>query len=129
LFWGNIALEIIRSNTLLLRKLFIGFALIISFSDFLYTTAVSLLQSKNEVPFLKTSLFSGCFTVVLAFIALKLCNMGVLGLILAPGIARMCYQNWKWPLEVIKDLKIKPNDISVTYREMLFKIKFFGARD
>ncbi len=32
-------------------------------------------------------------------------DAGLWGLILAPGIVQLAYQNWKWPLEVYRDLK------------------------
>jgi hypothetical protein len=35
-------------------------------------------------------------------------------MILAPGIAQICYQNWKWPLVVIKELHIKPKDYYIS---------------
>ena len=30
-------------------------------------------------------------------------DLKLVGMILAPTIAQLVYQNWKWPLEVIKD--------------------------
>jgi O-antigen/teichoic acid export membrane protein len=120
-FLGSPVLKILGSGTPLLRKIFIIAALVISFSDAFYTTSITLLQSKNQVPFLKTSLFSGAFSIVLLFVLLKVGNMGVLALILAPGIARMCYQNWKWPLSVIKDLRITLKDVYLTCRELIIR--------
>jgi O-antigen/teichoic acid export membrane protein len=120
-FLGGPVLNILGSNTPLMRKTFTIAVLVVSFSDTFYITAISILQSKNQVPFLKTSLFSGAFSVVLLFVLLKVGNMGVLALILAPGIARMCYHNWKWPLVVIKDLKITLNDVYLTCRELIMR--------
>ena len=41
---------------------------------------------------------------------LEFTDLGLFSLILAPGIAQAVYQNWKWPMEVIKDLKITKDD-------------------
>jgi hypothetical protein len=64
--------------------------------------------TKNKVPFFKASLISGCFTVVLLFLFLKYTNIGVWGLILSQGIAQG-YNNWKWPMEVLRELSTKNN--------------------
>jgi hypothetical protein len=40
---------------------------------------------------------------------LDIFDMGVLGLILAPGIVQLAYQNWKWPTVVIKEIWGKGN--------------------
>ena len=39
-----------------------------------------------------------------AWIFLSPLHMGIWGLILAPGIAQLAYQNWKWPSVVIKEV-------------------------
>jgi hypothetical protein len=44
--------------------------------------------------------------------AFNFSHLGVIIMILAPGIAQVAYQNWKWPLVVIKDLNITRKDIS-----------------
>ena len=32
-------------------------------------------------------------------------GMGLWGMILAPGIAQLAYQNWRWPSMVIRELR------------------------
>jgi hypothetical protein len=67
--------------------------------------------TKNEVPYFKAALFSGAFTVALMFLFLRYTNFDVWGLILAQGIAQGCYQNWKWPMEVVRELCIERRDV------------------
>jgi hypothetical protein len=67
--------------------------------------------TKNEVPFFKAALFSGAFTIILLFVFLKYTDFGVWGLLLAQGIVQGCYQNWKWPMVVVKELRVKSSDI------------------
>ena len=67
--------------------------------------AGAFLLSKNEVPFFRASLLSAAATLILLFFLLGYLKIGLWGLILAPGIAQLCYQNWKWPMEMIKDIR------------------------
>jgi hypothetical protein len=69
-----------------------------------------MLLTKNEVPFAKASILSGLASVALLFVFLKFTTIGIWGMVLAPGIAQIVYQNWKWPYMVIKDLDIKFRD-------------------
>jgi O-antigen/teichoic acid export membrane protein len=107
LFLGKWALNLIVSQTPLLNQYYIMVALLIALLETNHGNAANLLVTKNEVPFFKASLFSGALTLGLLFVFLRYTGMGVLGLILAPGIAQGCYQNWKWPLVVSKELNTK----------------------
>ncbi|MDR1678980.1 MAG: hypothetical protein LBR81_04300 [Prevotellaceae bacterium] len=104
--FGNWALHLIGSQTPLLASTLIIIALIASWLDYNRGMAECVLATKNDIPFFKASLFTGGLSVILLFLSLKYINLGVGGLILAPATAQICYQNWKWPLEVAKELKI-----------------------
>jgi len=84
--------------------------------------AAQMILTKNEVPFVKASIISGTATIVLLFLSLKFTTIGIWGMILAPGITQIVYQNWKWPLQVIRDLDIKfkdyINSVSTTIRHL-----------
>jgi O-antigen/teichoic acid export membrane protein len=105
LFGGSWALEFIGSNTQLMPCYFILVMLLIYCLEAIHTLSGSLLLTKNEVPFFKASLISGAVTLLLLFIFLKFTNLGVWSLLLAPGLTQLAYQNWKWPIEAIKDIK------------------------
>jgi O-antigen/teichoic acid export membrane protein len=111
LFLGDWALDLIKSKTPLLSKSLIVVALIVSFLETNHARAVGILLTKNIVPFFKTSLYAGGATVILLVVFLHCTNFGVWSLILASGIVQACYSNWKWPVEVAKELKIKVSDI------------------
>ncbi|MDR1582435.1 MAG: hypothetical protein LBS55_04115 [Prevotellaceae bacterium] len=106
-FLGEWALDVIKSQTPLLPKPLMLFALLVYLLEANHGNAGGILLTKNEVPFFRASLFSGVLTVILLFIFFKYTHLGVLGMILAQGIAQGCYQNWKWPIKVIKELRIK----------------------
>jgi O-antigen/teichoic acid export membrane protein len=102
---GEWVLILIKSQTFLLSKPFIAVALLTLAFDYNRGIAECILLTKNEVPFFKASLFTGCFMVTLLFLFLKYTNLGVWSMIMAPCIAQGCYQNWKWPKKVITEFK------------------------
>jgi Na+-driven multidrug efflux pump len=105
LIGGEWTLNLIKSQTSLLSKQFIIVALLVLAFDYNRGIAECFLLTKNEVPFFKASLFTGCFMVILLLLFLKYTNLGVWGMIIAPCIAQGCYQNWKWPQKVIREFK------------------------
>lgn len=123
LLFGDNLLTLIASKTHLLTKLPIVFILIVLYFDNNRGMAEWVLSTKNEIPFFKASLFAGGFMLVLLLVFLKYTNLGIWSLILAPGIAQGFYQNWKWPLVVFKDLKIKPNDFSSNLQLAMQQLK------
>jgi O-antigen/teichoic acid export membrane protein len=111
LLMGERLLYIVGSKTLILENSHLIAALLIAFLSANTSVAGSILLSKNEVPFFKSVLFTGGLILVLLFVCLGYLNLGMWGMILAPGIAQNCYHNWKWNYEVIKDLKITMKDM------------------
>ena len=106
LFLGNWALELIHSKTPLLSQSFIAVALFIYLLETNHGFAGNILVTKNEVPFFKASLFAGCVTLILLFVFFRFTHLGIWSMILAQGIAQGIYQNWKWPMVVVKDLNV-----------------------
>jgi O-antigen/teichoic acid export membrane protein len=123
LFLGNWALQVIGSQTPLLSISFIVLALFIYFLETNHSIAGQFLLTKNEVPFFKAALTAGGITLILLFLFFKHTDLGVFGMILAPGIAQACYQNWKWPAVVINELKIKKKDIYNSFDSIKSSIK------
>jgi O-antigen/teichoic acid export membrane protein len=111
ILFGEWALNLIGSQTPLLSKSFMAIVLLIYLLETNHGQAGNILLTKNEVPYFKAALFSGAFTVILLFVLLEYTDWGVWALVLAQGIAQGCYQNWKWPIEVVKELRIKSDDI------------------
>ena len=107
---GPYLLTLIHSKTQLLSSLMILFLLFFAYLDSNQSIASSLLLSGNEVPFMKSALFTGIMTVSLLFAFLNFTQIGIWSLILAPGISQLVYQDWKWPKTVKRDLKIEFKD-------------------
>ncbi|MDD3080120.1 MAG: O-unit flippase-like protein [Paludibacter sp.] len=110
LLLGNPLLHLIHSKTFLLGTGYLMLMLVFGFLDSCQSISTSTLLTKNEVPFFKSVLISGLVSLVVLMIMLRYFHLGVLAMILAPGITMTAYQNWKWPLETIKESNIKIKD-------------------
>jgi len=102
---GNQILIILESKTLLLNSGITAIIILVTFLEKNHAIAGGFLLTKNEVPYFKASIISGVVTVILLFVFLRIFNWGVWGMILAQGLTQAAYQNWKWPLYLMKDLK------------------------
>lgn len=103
-FLGNWALDLIHSQTHFLPTTMLCVMLFISLLEHNHAQSAGFIMADNKIPFFIPSLVSGTATILLLFIFLSPLHMGIWGLILAPGIAQLAYQNWKWPSVVIKEL-------------------------
>jgi hypothetical protein len=108
--FGNYTLNFIDSRTMLLSTSLTLVALIIYLLENNYNIAIMILLSNNKVPFFRASLSSGIATILLLLIMFNFMNIGLWSLIIAPGIAAL-YNDFKWPFELFKQLKIKKEDI------------------
>ena len=70
-----------------------------------HVTAANYILSSNVVPFFKASLISGISVIIVCYLFLVVMNFGAVSIVLAPAIVQLAYQNWKWPLYLIKNLK------------------------
>ena len=104
IFLGNWALDLIQSQTHFVPTAMLMVMLLISTLEHNHAVSAGFIMADNKIPFFIPSLVSGAATVVLLWIFLSPLHMGIWGLILAPGIAQLAYQNWKWPSVVIKEL-------------------------
>ena len=105
LLFGNPLLELINSSTLLLPPAMAGVLLVIYALEYNHIIAAGFIMADNRIPFFIPSLLSGAATILLILTLVAYFDMGIWGMILAPGIAQLAYQNWKWPSVVIKELK------------------------
>ena len=103
-FLGNWALDLIDSQTTFVPTMMLVVMLIISTLEHNHAVSAGFIMADNKIPFFIPSLVSGAATVVLLWVFLSPLHMGIWGLILAPGLAQLAYQNWKWPSVVIKEL-------------------------
>jgi len=107
--FGNWALQLIGSQTMLLPVGQMTLLLAIHLLERQHTIAWGFILAKNEVPFMVPSLIAAAITLMLTYVFVAPLDWGVWGLILAPGIAQLLYQNWKWPAVTIGELWGKNN--------------------
>ena len=103
-FLGAWALDLIGSQTQFVPVTMLCVMLLISTLEHNHAVSAGFIMADNKIPFFIPSLVSGAATVVLLWVFLSPLQMGIWGLILAPGLAQLAYQNWKWPSVVIKEL-------------------------
>lgn len=105
--WGDWMLCVLKSSTMLLPTGLLILVFIQHYLEYNHSNAAQYLLSRNEVPFFKASLISAVGVLILLGVFVCWLDMGVLGMILAPMIVQAVYQNWKWPLEVVRELRIE----------------------
>lgn len=103
--WGDWLLGLLKSGTMLLPSGLLILVFVQNYLEYNHSNAAQYLLSKNEVPFFKASLISALGVLVLLCVFVVWLDWGVLGMILAPMLVQAAYQNWKWPLEVIKEFR------------------------
>lgn len=101
---GEWALRLIGSQTQFVPPTMLAVMLLINTLEHNHAISGGFIMADNKIPFFIPSLLSGAATVILLWIFLSPLHMGIWGLILAPGLAQLAYQNWKWPSMVIKEL-------------------------
>ncbi len=102
---GNWALNLLGSQTQLLSGALFVFLVIHYYLETNMVNSTEYLLAKNEVPFYKRYLVSGCITVFLLFLLVGYFDWGLWGVIAAPMISQSVLQYWKWTCEVYKELK------------------------
>ena len=122
ILFGQYFFNLLDSQTSLLPPFVILIATLIAFLESNHSIAGNILLSKNEVPFFKPAIISGLATLVLLLITMSFFSSTYMAMILAPGIVQAVYQNWKWPLEVVRELQLSRTDFSVFLRELKFKL-------
>ena len=104
IFLGEWALNLIGSQTQFVPTAMLLVMLLINILEHNHAVSAGFIMADNKIPFFIPSLVSGAATILLLWIFLGPLDMGLWGLILAPGFAQLAYQNWKWPSVVIKEL-------------------------
>ena len=105
IFLGEWALAFMNSQTHFVPIGMLCVMLLISALEHNHAVSAGFIMADNKIPFFIPSLLSGGATVILLFVFLYIFDLGIWGLILAPGLAQLAYQNWKWPSVVIRELR------------------------
>ena len=99
-------LTLIGSKTELPSVLIVTLYCLVTFLERNHSTFAAFISTGNKVPFLESSLIAAFAIVGFSLLVLKYTSSGILGLVLVQGIVQIVYANWKWPYEVMKELKL-----------------------
>ncbi|MFP6537526.1 hypothetical protein [Latilactobacillus sp. VITA-14] len=64
--------------------------------------AASYISNTNDIPYVKSFLYSSVVGVIFAYLLTKYSTLGIWGIILGLGFVQLLYNNWKWLLVVFK---------------------------
>jgi len=124
LFGGNTVLGYIQSNAFLPNKLILCLYIIVVLLENNHSHFATAIISKNNIPFVKPALLAGIGIVIGSFIVLKYTSWGILGLVLVQGFCQVVYNNWKWPLVILKEFKLTIFQfVYIGIRETYYKLK------
>ena len=124
LFFANTVLGYIQSNALLPNNSILCLYIMIMFLENNHSHFATAIVSKNSIPFVKPALISGISIAVGSFIVLKYTSWGILGLVLVQGFCQVAYNNWKWPLVILKEFKLTIFQfVYIGIQETYYKLK------
>lgn len=109
--FGSALLEFMGSQTQLL-----SISLLITLSTIMllemnHSLAASYLTTLNEIPFVRSAIFSGISIVFISIIAILYFDAGIWGIVATQGIVQASFNNWYWPKIALKQLNL--NSVSM----------------
>ncbi len=105
-FISPFILTFIGSNAKLPSLLIMLMFLIIVLLEGNHSNFASFVTTKNNIPFVKSSLISGFAIVLGDYFSLTFTSSEILGLVVVQGLVQLAYSNWKWPYVVCKEYGI-----------------------
>lgn len=108
-FVGIPILRIIKSDTEIPIIMFLFMSFYLSLEGN-HSVASSFIATGNEVPYLNSSILAAVAIGIGSLIGAILTH-NIYCLMIVQCIVQLCYANWKWPMVVLKDLKINILDV------------------
>ena len=95
--------RLIRSNTPLplLMVLFMGSYILLEGTHSLFAGYISF---SNEVPYVKSSIVSAFFILIGQLFVAIFTDWGIYALMAVQAFVQLCYNNWHWPMIVLREL-------------------------
>lgn len=127
-FADNI-LILLKSKTMLLPSEMVAFMMLYLFLEYNHSNFASVITTRNEVPFVKSSIYSGIGVVMFSLFNVQVLDLELWGLLLGQCFAQLLYNNWHWPLVVLREF-----DVSLWFmfrtgmRELKEKLQLFFVR-
>jgi O-antigen/teichoic acid export membrane protein len=92
----------IGASVQLLRLDMLILMAIIVFFEWNYATFISIISLSNTVPYMKSALVSGFLIVIISFLIFKFSTYDFMVVLSVKAIIQFSYNNWKWPIHVLK---------------------------
>lgn len=69
---------------------------------------VSAISNFNVLPYTKAYILTGLISAIGTYLLAAFTDVGIWSLVIAPLIVFSCYNGWKWPLVILRNLHVKP---------------------
>lgn len=102
IFIAPLLFSLIGASVQLLRLDMLILLAIIVFFEWNYATFISIISLSNTVPYMKSALISGFFIIIMSFIIFKFTAYDLLVVLALKAIIQFSYNNWKWPMHVLR---------------------------
>lgn len=120
---GPWALDLIGSNAQLPSFPILLLYSLVCFLEENHSNFAIFISSGNQIPFVPAALTSGFLICLGDFVVLQFTSLGVLGIILVQGVVQLAYNNWYWPLWVLREYNISfISFLKVGFEEMFSMI-------
>lgn len=124
-FLGPVLLALFHSHTSLPTFSMILFYSLVIILEANHSLCSLTIMVGNRVVPIAASIIPGIFIVLLNFLFFEFTNLGIWGVVLAPALCQIAYNNWKWPTVVLKELQMSPIDF-ITIGVSQLKSKIFS---
>lgn len=111
---ANPILELLHANTKLLEGPLMAFAGLVFFLQYNQICFSLYIGMGNKVPYMKGEFWSGVISVIFSYLAVRYTSLAVGGILLSQCIVQLCYNDWKWPYEVCRQMGVSLGDIRRT---------------
>lgn len=68
----------------------------------------SVIEMSNRVPYVKAGIVSSIFILTGELFVVLATGFGIYGLMFIQFFVQLCYNNWKWPMVVMKEYQVAP---------------------
>lgn len=103
-FYGDEIVQLIGSQTMLPNRWICLLFFIFSALELNQSNFATIIVTSNRVPIVKPTIISGVAIVLMTFVVLYYTRWGILGVVIVQAVVQLCYNDWKWPAQVLKEL-------------------------
>lgn len=103
--FGDFMLGLMGSDTLLLEPTLFFLLALIFMLEGNHSNAALVITTGNKIPFTTSAVVSGLMVALFSTFAVY-SGLDLIFLLLSQGLVQLAYNNWKWPMYVLKEIKV-----------------------